>query len=94
MIDPKETEITRAEVLHSLLAERERQDSLWGDQTKNSDVKWLNITSRIVHKMYDIVDDDDSQDILYSEVIQGASLLMAWAEYIRKRNLKKEHNGQ
>ena len=43
-----------------------------------------------VHKMYDIVDDDDSQDILYSEVIQGASLLMAWAEYIRKRNSKKE----
>ncbi len=93
MIDPRETEITRAEVLHSLLAERERQDSLWGDQTKNSDVKWLNITSRIVHKMYDIVDDDDSQDILYSEVIQGASLLMAWAEYLRKRHSKKEQNG-
>ena len=90
MLDPKETEITRAEVLHSLLAERERQDSLWGAQTKNSDVKWLNITSRIIHKMFDIVDEEDSQDILYSEVIQGASLLMAWAEYIRKRNLKKE----
>jgi len=93
MFDPKETEIVRAEVLHSLLAERERQDSLWGDQTKNSDIKWLNITSRIVHKMYDIVDDDDSQDILYSEVIQGASLLMAWAEYIRKKNSKESKNG-
>ena len=56
--------------------------------------KWLNITSRIVHKMYDIVDEEDSQDVLYSEVIQGASLLMAWAEHIRKRNLKKEQNGQ
>ena len=77
MLDPKE-------------GERERQDSLWGEQTKNSDVKCLNNTSRIIHKMFDIVDEEDSQDILYSEVIQGASLLMAWAEYIRKRNLKKE----
>ena len=83
-------EVARAKILEVVLAERERQDSLWGDQTKNSDTKWLNITSRIVHKMYDIVDDEDSQDILYSEVIQGASLLMAWAEYIRKRNSKKE----
>jgi len=89
MFDPKETEITRAEVLQSLLSERERQDSLWGDQTKNSDAKWLNITSRIVHKMYDIIDEEDSQDILYSEVVQGASLLMAWAEHIRKRNSKE-----
>jgi len=90
MFDPKETEIVRAEVLHSLLAERERQDSLWGDQIKNSDTKWLSITSRIIHKMYDIVDDSESEDILYGEVIQGASILMAWAEYLRKRNSKKE----
>ena len=40
--------------------------------------------------MYDIVDDSESEDILYGEVIQGASILMAWAEYLRKRNSKKE----
>jgi len=40
--------------------------------------------------MYDIVDEEDSQDILYSEVIQGASLLMAWAEYLRRKNSKEE----
>ena len=90
MFDPKETEIVRAEVLHSLLAERERQDSLWGDQIKNSDTKWLSITSIIINKMYDIVYDSESEDILYGEVIQGASILMAWAEYLRKRNSKKE----
>ena len=34
------TEVTRMKVLEAVLAERERQDSKWGDQTANSDEHW------------------------------------------------------
>ena len=33
-------EMTRATVLQAVLAERERQDSKWGDQTQKSDEQW------------------------------------------------------
>ena len=33
-------EIARAQVLEHVLAERERQDLMWGDQKDNSDETW------------------------------------------------------
>ena len=33
-------ELSRANVLEQVLAERERQDSKWGEQTYNSDSHW------------------------------------------------------
>ena len=35
-----EQEIARAVVLEDVLAERERQDELWGDQVNNTDETW------------------------------------------------------
>ena len=35
-----EQEIARAVVLEDVLAERERQDSMWGDQKTNLDETW------------------------------------------------------
>ena len=35
-----EIEIARATVIENILAERERQDSIWGDQRDNTDDTW------------------------------------------------------
>ena len=35
-----EIEVARAKVLENVLAERERQDSIWGDQRDNADATW------------------------------------------------------
>ena len=41
-------EMTRANVLQAVLAERERQDGKWGDQTQNSDEHWTVILTEEV----------------------------------------------
>ena len=39
------TEVPRVTVLEAVLAERERQDRLWGDQRHHSDAWWNVIAS-------------------------------------------------
>tara|TARA_Y100000034_G_C6905543_1_gene420029 strand:+ start:3128 stop:3394 length:267 start_codon:yes stop_codon:yes gene_type:complete len=72
-------ESTRAKVLLAVLAERERQDAKWGDQTQNPDLKWNAI---LVEEVGEISQDilDKKMASMLEEIIQSAAVCIAWAE--------------
>ena len=78
------TETTRITVLEAVLAERERQDKLWGDQSGHSDA-WLNVIAseengEVARAVYE-------QNIaqVYLEIVQSCAVYFAWAEAILRR---------
>lgn len=76
---------TRAIVLEAALAERERQDKLWGEQ--NHDDSWWNIlaTEKNGHIAEEIFSQSDTK--LFIELIQTCATYFAWAESVRRRQL-------
>jgi len=78
----------RAIVLEAVLAERERQEKLWGEQ--NHDDSWWNILT--TEKNGDIAEEIFSQSDtkLFIELIQTCATYFAWAESVRRRHI----NGQ
>tara|TARA_R110002020_G_scaffold170821_1_gene360720 strand:+ start:1061 stop:1318 length:258 start_codon:yes stop_codon:yes gene_type:complete len=74
----------RASVLEAVLAERERQDSLWGDQAKHSDAWWTVITASGNGKVARAVYEQDVAKA-YLEIIQVCAVYSAWAEAILRR---------
>ena len=83
-----EQEIARAVVLEDVLAERERQDLLWGDQKTNTDFVWALIA---FEELGEVAKDlnDGKLEAAYVEVIQTAAVLFAWAESLRRRGVMK-----
>ena len=79
------TEITRMKVLEAVLAERERQDSMWGDQTSNSDEHWMVILTEEVGEVAREVYEKRSAG-MFEEVVQCAAVAFAWAEAYLNRN--------
>jgi NTP pyrophosphatase (non-canonical NTP hydrolase) len=78
-------EMTRANVLQAVLAERERQDKKWGDQTHNSDDRWTVILTEEVGEVAREVYEKRSAG-MFEEVIQCAAVCMAWGEAYLNRN--------
>tara|TARA_R110002020_G_scaffold118984_5_gene271786 strand:+ start:563 stop:826 length:264 start_codon:yes stop_codon:yes gene_type:complete len=72
-------EISRATVLEKVLAERERQDLKWGDQTDNSDSHWTVILTEELGEVAREVYEKNETD-MYTEIIQCAAVCFAWAE--------------
>jgi|14_taG_2_1085336.scaffolds.fasta_scaffold00183_19 NTP pyrophosphatase (non-canonical NTP hydrolase) len=72
-------EIIRATVLEKVLAERERQDLKWGDQTQNSDSHWTVILTEELGEVAREVYEKNETD-MYTEIIQCAAVCFAWAE--------------
>ena len=82
------TEITRMKVLEAVLAERERQDSMWGDQTNNSDEHWTVILTEEVGEVAREVYEKRSAG-MFEEVVQCAAVAFAWAEaYLNRNHIK------
>ena len=79
------TEVPRVTVLEAVLAERERQDRLWGDQRHHSDAWWNVIASE---ENGEVAREDYEQDEekLFAEIIQACAVYFAWAEAIKRRN--------
>tara|TARA_R100000781_G_scaffold114970_1_gene88177 strand:+ start:371 stop:619 length:249 start_codon:yes stop_codon:yes gene_type:complete len=77
-------EIIRAKVLEDVLAERERQDGMYGDQTKHSDQYWNVIATEENGEVARAIWEEDDGH-MYEEIIQCAAVYFAWAEAIRKR---------
>ena len=77
-------ELARMTVLEAVLAERERQDSLWGDQSDHSDAWWNVIAGEengeVARAVY-----EQNVPPAYLEIIQACAVYMAWAEAILKR---------
>ena len=78
-------------VLRMVLRERERQDSLWGNQSHHSDAWWNVIASEengeVAKEVY-----ERNTDKLLVEVIQACAVYFAWAEALVERDAN-EKNG-
>ena len=83
-----EQEIARAVVLEDVLAERERQDSMWGDQKTNLDETWALIA---LEELGEVAKDMNEGKLgsAYVEIKQTAAVLFAWAESLRRRGIMK-----
>ena len=81
------TEITRMKVLEAVLAERERQDGNWGDQTNNTDERWTVILTEELGEVAREVFEGRSAG-MFEEIIQCAAVSIAWAEAYLNRLYK------
>ena len=88
-------EPARMTVLEAVLAERERQDSLWGDQSNHSDAWWNVIateeTGEVAKEVYEIGltrwhGSESADAALLEEIIQACAVYFACAEAILRRN--------
>ena len=86
-----EVEIARAKVIENVLAERERQDSIWGDQRDNTDDTWALIA---IEELGEVAKDinDTKLGSAYTEIIQVAAVMTAWAESLRRRGVMKNYD--
>ena len=84
-------EIARAQVLEHVLAERERQDLMWGDQKDNSDETWAVIAleelAEVARNVYEV-----TLGNAYIELILVAAVCVAWAESLRRRGVMKKYD--
>ena len=75
---------SRMVILEAVLAERERQDSLWGDQRDHSDEWWNVIASEengeVAREVY-----ERRETKLFLELIQACAVYFAWAEAVHQR---------
>lgn len=74
----------RLSVLEAVLAERERQDGLWGDQSSHSDAWWTVIATEEGGEVARAVYEQDVAKA-YLEIIQTCAVYFAWAEAILRR---------
>ena len=86
-----EVEIARATVVEHVLAERERQDSIWGDQRDNTDDMWALIA---LEELGEVAKDINETKLgsAYTEIIQVAAVMIAWAESLRRRGVMKNYD--
>lgn len=83
-------ELTRASILEAVLAERERQDFLYGDKNlNNTDSDWFVILGEEMGEAAKDIQDNEREH-MFIEVIQCAAVCFAWAEaYINKEIVVK-----
>ena len=84
-------EIARATVIEHVLAERERQEELWGDQVNNTDetlsVIAMEELGEVARNVY-----ESQLGLAYVELVQVAAVCVAWAEALRKRGVMKKYD--
>ena len=82
---------SRVVILETVLAERERQDKLWGDQSHHSDAWWNVIATEengeVARAVY-----EQNVPQTYLEIIQACAVYFAWAETIIKRGRNEKHS--
>ena len=79
-----ENEVARAIVLEDVIKERERQDSMYGDQKSHTDEYWNVIATEengeVARAVY-----EQNVPQAYLEIIQACAVYFAWAEAILRR---------
>ena len=78
------SELARAKVLEAVLAERERQVSLWGRQTHHPDYWWYVIASEEHGEVATAIYEQDGENLM-TEIVQTCAVYFAWAEAILER---------
>ena len=76
--------IARAIVLEKVLAERERQDTMYGNQSGHSDEYWNVIATEENGEVARAIWEKDDEH-MYEEIIQACAVYFAWAEAIHQR---------
>jgi len=77
-------EIGRAEIIMDILYERQEAFKKWGDQDARDNPLWLAIVSARTNFIEEAMNKSDS---LYREIIQAATILVAWAEAVKRKDL-------
>ena len=77
-------EVTRAMVLEAVLAERERQDTMYGNQSGHSDEYWNVIATEENGEVARAIWEKDDEN-MYEEIIQACAVYFAWPEAIHQR---------
>lgn len=80
-----DNEVARATILEAVLAERERQVTLWGRQLHHPDYWWYIIASEEHGEVANAIYERDG-DNLMTEIIQTCAVYFAWAEAILSRS--------
>ena len=75
---------SRMVILEAVLAERERQDNLWGDQSHHSDAWWNVIATEENGEVARAIYEKDVKH-MYEEIIQACAVYFAWAEALQRR---------
>ena len=78
-------EVARVKVLEDVLAERERQDIMYGDQTGHSDQYWNVIATEENGEVARAIWEENDPH-MYEEIVQACAVYFAWAEAILNRS--------
>lgn len=76
-----------------IIMEREKQDAKWGEQN-HDDFRWLSILGEefgevahaVCEQLQDEYGDDELRENLEIELVQVASVCVAWIECLRRRD--------
>ena len=79
-----EHEVARAAVMEDVLAERERQDTMYCNQSGHSDEYWNVIATEENGEVARAIWEKDDEN-MYEEIIQACAVYFAWAEAIHQR---------
>ena len=82
-------ETNRAKILEHVLAERERQFKMYGEQTHHSDAWWNVIATEENGEVARAIWEQDPEH-MYVEIIQACAVYFAWAEAILARTTEDE----
>ena len=77
-------EIGRAEIIMDILYERQEAFKKWGDQDTRDDPLWLAIVAARTSYIEEAMGEPED---LYLEIIQAATILVAWAEAVKRKEL-------
>ena len=77
-------EIGRAEIIMDILYERQEAFKRWGDKNTRDNPLWLAIVDARTSYIEESMDEPEN---LYSEIIQAATILVAWAEAVNRKEL-------
>ena len=77
-------ELGRAEIIMDILYERQEAFKQWGDQDARDNPLWLAIVDARTSYIEESMDEPEN---LYSETIQAATILVAWAEAVKRKEL-------
>ena len=81
---------SRATILGKVLDERERQDSLWGDQSHHPDAWWNVIATEengeVAREVY-----EQNEERLLVEIVQACAVYVAWAEALLQRGVNADN---
>lgn len=93
---PKVT-LTRKIIVQAIVDERKRQDEKWGDQSSNTNGKWLAVLIEEVGEAGQAILDEGKTDTtadtgrvtgLVEELIQAAAVIIAWLEHMTPEEIR------